>query len=64
MGVHFALDMLGAVRWRRWGWLWSGAGDLLHDRIYPALDALYQVILQRAHLPHSLFPRAVRSKPF
>ncbi|MFO1203208.1 MAG: phosphatase PAP2 family protein [Tabrizicola sp.] len=58
LGVHFPADMLGglAVALVAWGAV-MGLRVPLHDRLFPALLALYDWALRKLHLPEAVFPR-------
>jgi undecaprenyl-diphosphatase len=58
LGVHFPLDMLGALGVAAFASssIWT-AGPSLHRRFYPLLVSIYETGLHQLGLPVSVFPR-------
>jgi len=58
LGVHFPLDMLGALGVAAFAsfFIWI-AGPRLRHQFYPLLAATYDSVLRRLGLPRTVFPR-------
>ncbi len=58
LGVHFPLDMVGAMLVAAVGNALVHLGKpLLHSRLYPILNAVYEGLLRQLRLPKRMFPR-------
>jgi undecaprenyl-diphosphatase len=58
LGVHFPLDMIGAVGVAALSCtLVRAIGSVLHGKVYLVLNAIYEFLLRQLHLPKPLFPR-------